>query len=87
MVEFAPVEVAGSDAEVAAEVGDGVFAGVEAEVGLLVLRIRAVAFEAAVRDDGADVAVEINRTRSPQGCHCEQAQDEGLRADSSHQRK
>lgn len=60
VVEVALLEVAGGDAGVAAEVGDGVFAGIETEVGFLIFGVGTVAFEAAVGDDGADVAVEVD---------------------------
>ena len=51
--------VAGFDGESAVDGGVGAFGSVEAEVGLAFFGVEAVAGEAVVGEDGADVAVEV----------------------------
>jgi len=76
-MQVAFFQISGDDAEVSAEVGDGMFTGIEAEVGFLVFRIRAVAFVAAVGEDGANVAVKIDRALRRQWEIAECEQDDG----------
>ena len=63
MMQLALLEIARHDAEVTTQVCRRILGGVETELRLLVAGIRAVALEAAVGDDGADVAVEIDFRR------------------------
>jgi len=57
--ELALFGFAGGDDEAAVALGDGVVAFVEAELGLAVVGVLAVAVETVFREDGADVAVEL----------------------------
>ena len=58
--EFGVGEVARDEGAHAATLGGGVGEGVEAELGLAVLRVDAVATEAVVCEDGSDVGVVGN---------------------------
>ena len=60
-VQFAILQAARLDAEVAAEIGEELFLGIEPKFGLLVLRVRPMATKALVRENGPNVAVEIDR--------------------------
>ena len=63
MVQFTFLKVARHDPEVTSQVLHRVRAGVQTEFRFLVARVRPMAFEATVREDGADVAIEINLRR------------------------
>ena len=58
--QFAGVRLARRDGGVAAQIGQRTLAGVEAQLGLAILVVRAVADEAVVGKDGADVIIEAN---------------------------
>ena len=60
MVQFAEIEIARRDPGVASEVRDRILTAIEAEVGLLVLGVGAMTLEALVRDDGPDLAIEVD---------------------------
>ena len=57
---FALAGIAGDDGVAAAKVGGGYGFQVEAEFGFAVSRIGAMAGVALVREDGADVAIELD---------------------------
>jgi hypothetical protein len=59
LVEAAFGAVPGDDELVAAAIGECTFLGVEAKVDLTLAVVGAVAGEAVVGEDGADVAVEV----------------------------
>src|ERR1041385_9578802 len=61
--QFALVAVAGDDPGLAFPHSERAFLDIQPELGLARLFIRPVAGEAVIRADGADVAVEIHRTR------------------------
>ena len=58
--KFAFSGISRHNTEVAAEIGVGVFGGIEAKLGVLVLGVGAVALEAVVRDEWLDLTVERN---------------------------
>lgn len=61
--QFAFTGLAGDDGQAAGLGGlEGVGLDVEPELGLALALVRAVAGEAVLGEDGADVAVEIDRT-------------------------
>ena len=58
--ERAFVGLAGNDGRVAAEIGGGSVAEVEAQIGLAMLGVGSVAIKAVAREDGSDVLVEAD---------------------------
>ena len=60
VVQFALFQFAGDDPGVAIDTGEGLLPGIEAEFRLLVACVRAVALEAAIREDGPDVTIEVD---------------------------
>ena len=66
-VDFAIVELPGHDAFHSLLFGEGAFAGIQSAAGLARLRIEAVALEAILGEDRADLGIEIDARRTALG--------------------
>jgi hypothetical protein len=82
--ETAFCAVAGNDELVAVSVGECAFFGVEAEVDLTLAVVGAMAGEAVVGEDGADVAVEVDILFGGGGRRREIRSREGGKRDKNH---
>ena len=85
--EFAGLRVAGDDPGVVPETGGRVLEGVDPVVRFLVLGVRPMAVEALVREDGANVAIEVDvspQSRIRRGQ--DHSEEKGCRKRESHGR-
>ncbi len=57
---FAFVRLAGDEGRMPAEIGEGARLGIQSQIGLSLLGIRAVTVEAISRQDRANVAIEVD---------------------------
>lgn len=86
--EFTVGALAGDDHGGAVFRAEGAFLGVEAELGLAAFFVGAVAMVALVREDGLDVATEVDRRgRRPQRKDSEREENEGENASEGSERK
>lgn len=85
---LALIRLAGDDRRVPTEVARRFLRLIEAQFGLAVLRVLAVAVKAGLREDGADVAVELDLVRpgasQPEQHEERAAAEEGYLGEDAH---